>query len=102
MRIAQKPCAGRGKWKLLLGGALLVLGGGCQSMSNTDRGTLAGGGIGAATGALIGSATHHAGAGALLGGAVGAIAGGLTGYVAGPHIAHGLGLKGHHRRYVRR
>ncbi len=79
MRIAQKPCAVRGKWKLLLGGALLVLGGGCQSMSNTDRGTLAGGGIGAATGALIGSATHHAGAGALLGGAVGAIAGGLTG-----------------------
>src|SRR5438094_6350602 len=52
---------------------------GCQSMSNTDKGALAGGGIGAGTGALIGSATHHTGAGALIGGAVGALAGGLTG-----------------------
>jgi hypothetical protein len=79
MRIAQKPHAVGGKWKLLLGGALLALGGGCQSMSNTDKGVVAGGGLGAATGALIGSATHHTGAGAVLGGAVGAIAGGLTG-----------------------
>jgi hypothetical protein len=31
------------------------------------------------------------------------VAGGLTGYVAGPHIARGLGLKGHrHYRYARR
>src|SRR5689334_6267094 len=67
MRIERKPRAVRGKWKLLVGGALLVLGGGCQSMSNTDKG------------ALIGSATHHTGAGAVLGTAVGAIAGGLTG-----------------------
>jgi outer membrane lipoprotein SlyB len=52
---------------------------GCQSLSNTDKGALAGGGIGAGTGALIGSATHHTGAGALIGGAVGALAGGLTG-----------------------
>src|ERR1700687_3439233 len=52
---------------------------GCQSLSNTDKGVLAGGGIGAGTGALIGSATHHTGAGALIGGAVGALAGGLTG-----------------------
>jgi hypothetical protein len=52
---------------------------GCESMSNTDKGVLAGGGIGAGTGALIGSATHHTGAGALIGGAVGALAGGLTG-----------------------
>jgi hypothetical protein len=48
-------------------------------MSNTEKGTLAGGGIGAGTGAIIGSATHHTGAGALIGGAVGALAGGLTG-----------------------
>jgi hypothetical protein len=52
---------------------------GCQSMSNTDKGLLAGGGIGAGTGAVIGSATHNTGAGALIGGAVGALAGGLTG-----------------------
>jgi hypothetical protein len=51
---------------------------GCQSMSNTDKGALAGG-IGAGTGAIIGSATHNTGAGALIGGAVGALAGGLTG-----------------------
>jgi hypothetical protein len=59
--------------------ALLALGSGCQNMSNTDKGILGGGAIGAGTGALIGSATHHAGAGALIGGAVGALAGGLTG-----------------------
>jgi uncharacterized protein YcfJ len=75
---AQKPQAS--KWRLLLGGALLPLVmGGCQSMSNTDKGVLAGGGLGAGAGALIGSATHHTGAGAVLGGVVGAIAGGLTG-----------------------
>src|SRR5262249_20158966 len=79
MRIAQKPHAVGGKWKLLLGGALLALGGGCQSMSNTDKGVLTGGALGTGAGALIGSATHHTGAGAVLGGVVGAIAGGLTG-----------------------
>ena len=79
MRIAQRLQAVRGKWRLVLGGALLVLGGGCQSMSNTDKGVLAGGGIGAATGTLIGSATHHTGAGAVLGGVLGAITGGLFG-----------------------
>jgi hypothetical protein len=57
----------------------LALLNGCQSMSNTDKGALAGGGIGAGTGAVIGSATHNTGAGALIGGAVGALAGGLTG-----------------------
>ena len=40
--------------------------------------------------------------GAIVFGPVGLVAGGLTGYVAGPHIARGLGLKGHHRHYVRR
>jgi hypothetical protein len=48
-------------------------------MSNTDKGLLAGGGLGAATGALVGAATGHAGAGAAIGGVVGAAAGGLTG-----------------------
>src|SRR5258708_30940947 len=53
---------------------------GCESMSNGEKGALAGGGIGAGTGAIIGSATHNTGAGAVIGGAVGALAGGLTGH----------------------
>jgi len=40
--------------------------------------------------------------GGIVFGPVGLVAGGLTGYVAGPSIARGLGLKGHHRHYVRR
>jgi len=65
---------------LLVAIAPLVCVNGCASMSNTEKGTLAGGGIGAGTGAIIGSATHNTGAGALIGGAVGALAGGLTGH----------------------
>jgi hypothetical protein len=60
--------------------ATLICVNGCASMSNTEKGTLAGGSIGAGTGAVIGSATHNTGAGALIGGAVGALAGGLTGH----------------------
>jgi hypothetical protein len=65
---------------LLVALAPLICVNGCASMSNTEKGTLAGGGIGAGTGAIIGSATHNTGAGALIGGAVGAVAGGLTGH----------------------
>src|SRR5262245_45216888 len=57
----------------------VVPGSGCQSMSNTDKGVLAGGGLGAATGALIGGSRGHAGTGAVAGGVLGAVAGGLTG-----------------------
>lgn len=65
----------------LLGALLpLLLLNGCSSMSNTDKGVVAGGALGAGAGALIGSATHHAGVGALAGGALGAVAGGLTGH----------------------
>ena len=60
----------------------LLLSCGCSSMSNTDRGALGGGAIGAGTGALIGNATGHTGAGALIGGAVGAVTGGLIGNAA--------------------
>ena len=52
---------------------------GCSTMSDTDKGILGGGAIGAGTGALIGSATGHAGAGAAIGTAVGALSGGLIG-----------------------
>ena len=60
----------------------LLLSCGCSSMSNTDRGALGGGAIGAGTGAIIGNATGHTGAGALIGGAVGAVTGGLIGNAA--------------------
>ena len=67
--------------------AVAVLGialSGCETPEGTpDRtanGALAGGGIGAVSGALIGGAGGHAGAGALVGGAAGVIAGGLIGH----------------------
>jgi outer membrane lipoprotein SlyB len=68
------------KWRALLGSTLVsvVVGGGCQSMNNTDKGVLAGGGLGAVAGALA-AGPRHAGVGALAGGAIGAVAGGLTG-----------------------
>src|SRR5260221_12332496 len=53
---------------------------GCESMSNGEKGALAGGGIGAGTGAIIGSATHHTRGGAVIGGADRALAGRLTGH----------------------
>lgn len=53
---------------------------GCQSLSYTDQGLLAGGATGAGVGALIGEATGgNAGAGAILGAGLGAIGGGLVG-----------------------
>ena len=65
----------------LVGAVVLpvLLSTGCSSMSNTDRGVLGGGAIGAGTGALIGNATGHTGAGALIGAGVGAVTGGLIG-----------------------
>jgi hypothetical protein len=57
----------------------MLLAGGCASMNNTDKGVLAGGGIGAGTGALIGSASGNTGLGAAVGGVVGAVSGGLIG-----------------------
>lgn len=58
---------------------VLVLSG-CESMSNTDKGVLGGGAIGAGTGAIIGNATGHTGTGALIGAGVGALTGGLIGH----------------------
>jgi hypothetical protein len=53
---------------------------GCSSMSHTGEGALAGGAIGAGTGALISKATGgSAGTGAVVGGLVGAVAGGAIG-----------------------
>ena len=46
----------------------------------TASGALAGGAIGAGSGAIIGSMSHNAGAGALIGGAIGALTGGIIGH----------------------
>ncbi len=62
---------------LSLAAAAFVLGG-CESMSERQKGTAAGAGIGAAAGAVLGSATGgKAGTGAVIGGAIGAVAGNL-------------------------
>jgi hypothetical protein len=58
---------------------LPLLGLGCSTMNNTEKGALVGGGLGAGVGALAGSTVHAPGAGALIGGAVGALAGGVAG-----------------------
>jgi len=60
--------------------ALLPFATGCSTMSNTGKGALAGGAIGAGTGALIGQAAGgKAGPGAVIGGAIGALTGGAIG-----------------------
>ena len=50
-----------------------------QPLTTREKGTLAGGTLGAATGAIIGGATGSPGAGAAIGGALGSVAGALTG-----------------------
>ncbi len=68
---------------LVRGGTLLVIAAlfaSCsQPLSTREKGALAGGGIGAATGAIIGAAVGNPGAGAAIGGALGAGAGALVG-----------------------
>jgi len=63
--------------------ALAVVTSGCYTSEGTpDRtatGALAGGAIGAGSGAIIGAASHNAGAGALIGGAIGALTGAIVG-----------------------
>jgi uncharacterized protein YcfJ len=53
---------------------ILLLTAGCagQPLSTREKGTLAGGVLGAGTGAIIGVAVGHPGAGAAIGGALGA------------------------------
>jgi uncharacterized membrane protein len=49
--------------------------GACSNMSDTQRRTATGAGVGAAAGALIGAGSANAGKGALIGAAVGAAGG---------------------------
>jgi Glycine zipper len=67
--------------RLLLAAAVLPLlaNVGCDSMSNTDKGALGGGALGAGLGALA-AGPRNAGAGALIGGGIGAVTGGLLGH----------------------
>ena len=71
--------ASRNIRRLALGVCLLGLAAGCSHMSNTDKGVLGGGLVGAGTGAAIGNALGNTGAGAVVGTGVGMLAGGLTG-----------------------
>jgi hypothetical protein len=57
----------------------VLLATGCSNLSHTENGALAGGGIGALTGALIGKTTGHTAGGAAIGAGVGALTGGLMG-----------------------
>ena len=50
-----------------------------QPLSTREKGTLAGGALGAGTGAIIGAAVGHPGAGAAIGGGLGAVTGAVVG-----------------------
>ena len=65
----------------LLGLVMLVAAAGCsgQPLTTREKGTLLGGGLGLATGAIIGAATGAPGAGAAIGGVLGAGGGFLVG-----------------------
>jgi uncharacterized protein YcfJ len=67
---------------ILLTVVLAVVLAGCegQPLSEREKGTLVGGGLGAATGAIIGSAVGSPGSGAAIGGALGAATGMLAGH----------------------
>ena len=73
------------RWKsvviCVLGVLMLTGASGCsgQPLTTREKGTLAGGGLGAATGAIIGAAAGAPGVGAALGGVLGAGGGFLVG-----------------------
>src|ERR1700687_1894387 len=59
--------------------AFIVAGCSGQPLSTREKGTLLGGGLGAATGSIIGAAVGSPGAGAAIGGGLGAVTGALVG-----------------------
>ncbi len=65
---------------LALGATAVFLGFVLAGCTTTEQGAIAGGAIGAGTGAIIGHQTGHGGEGALIGGAIGAVSGGLIGH----------------------
>jgi len=67
-----------GRWSIAATVVVASLATGCADMSERQKGTAAGAGIGAAAGAIISSATGgKAGTGAVVGGALGAVAGNI-------------------------
>src|SRR5262245_25967155 len=58
---------------------LLTVVGCSQPLNKREKGTLFGGGLGAATGAIVGAAVGAPGAGAAIGGGLGALTGGVIG-----------------------
>ena len=70
---------------VLIGGVLMALTTGCESMgtaaqSKTVQGTALGTALGAGTGAIIGNQTGHAGAGTAIGAGIGALGGAMVGH----------------------
>jgi outer membrane lipoprotein SlyB len=80
MQTARRPQARR--WGAVGLGLAVLLGGGCSSMSNTDKGVLTGAGVGGVLGGVVGHQLHNTAAGA----AIGAVAGGVTGGAIGNSI----------------
>ena len=69
--------------KILVASAIALALGGCSQYSSRDR-AVAGGLIGAGTGAVIGGAATGTGGGALAGGAIGAVTGAVIGAATTP------------------
>jgi uncharacterized protein YcfJ len=90
--------------------AALILLSGCygQPLSTREKGTFAGGILGAGTGAIIGSAVGHPGAGAAIGGALGVGTGMLIGNelqnneIAQRHTQHQVWQQQRELRHQRR
>ncbi len=76
----QRRETGKISGRVLMALGLVIFMAACSTpLTTREKGALAGGAIGAGTGAVIGSATGHAGTGALIGAGVGVIGGALVG-----------------------
>jgi outer membrane lipoprotein SlyB len=66
---------------IVLAVAIALAAAGCagEPLTTREKGTLVGGGLGAATGSIIGAAVGSPGAGAAIGGGLGAVTGALVG-----------------------
>lgn len=69
----------RGSFAVIAFTVLLFAGCSGQPLTTREKGTIAGGVLGAGTGAIIGAAVGHPGAGAAIGGGIGALGGALIG-----------------------
>lgn len=79
--------------KLLLVGAMGLALAGCSEYSRSDR-ALAGGALGAGTGALVGGLATNSAGGAVVGGLLGAAGGAIIGAETTPHACTARGRDG--------